>query len=279
MRWQQPQTAKTTEDIPLLYISEDETFSEALTEIPVDHGHVQPDGALIQGTTHPSTLPPPETESSIEDELQMQEAAVKIQAAFKGYKTRKDMRPVFKEVFKNQSADLHGTLTLVCITEGKPSTVHWLKNGQQITNDKRCRTETTANGVCTLVIKDLTTNDSGIYTCEVINKFGVSSYNGNITVVPPQRKVGKIGQTVKLTCKVTGSPKPAISWLKDGLPLEDDPRHIITADRTGTCCLILDSLTAEDSGQYTCYATSPMGSAGTLAKVVVQGESVDEDVE
>ncbi|XP_026160421.1 obscurin isoform X2 [Mastacembelus armatus] len=187
MRWQQPQTAKTTEDIPLLYISEDETFSEALTEIPVDHGHVQPDGALIQGTTHPSTLPPPETESSIEDELQMQEAAVKIQAAFKGYKTRKDMRPVFKEVFKNQSADLHGTLTLVCITEGKPSTVHWLKNGQQITNDKRCRTETTANGVCTLVIKDLTTNDSGIYTCEVINKFGVSSYNGNITVVPPQQ--------------------------------------------------------------------------------------------
>lgn len=60
--------------------------------------------------------------------------------------------------------------------------------------------------------------------------------------------------------------------LLDGLPLEDDPRHIITADRSGTCSLILDSLTAEDSGQYVCYATSSMGSAATLAKVVVQGE-------
>lgn len=80
----------------------------------------------------------------------------------------------------------------------------------------------------------------------------------------------KLGQTVKLTCKVTGSPKPVVSWLKDGLPLEDDPRHIISADRTGTCSLILDSLTAEDSGQYACYASSSMGSAGTLAKVVVQ---------
>lgn len=131
----------------------------------------------------------------------------------------------------------------------------------------------------------------------------------------------KIGQTIKLTCKVTGSPKPVVSWLKgriyliqiciycpcshnthwsfctlqayctwsglitttvlhlksdvhllDGLPLEDDPRHIITADRSGTCSLILDSLTAQDSGQYACYAKSSMGSAATLAKVVVQGE-------
>uniref|UniRef100_A0A3P8S275 Obscurin, cytoskeletal calmodulin and titin-interacting RhoGEF a n=1 Tax=Amphiprion percula TaxID=161767 RepID=A0A3P8S275_AMPPE len=65
------------------------------------------------------------------------------------------------------------------------------------------------------------------------------------------------------------------SWLKDlkelqGLPLEDDPRHIISASRSGCCCLILDSLTADDSGQYACYVSSSMGSAGTLAKLLVQ---------
>lgn len=121
----------------------------------------------------------------------------------------------------------------------------------------------------------------------------------------------KIGQTIKLTCKVTGSPTPVVSWFKgqssllplhctcqprssvgfvlymhssfthsymcdvrplDGLPLEDDPRHIILADCSGTCTLILDSLSAQDSGQYACFAHSFMGSAGTLAKVVVQGK-------
>uniref|UniRef100_A0A3B3XBW6 Uncharacterized protein n=1 Tax=Poecilia mexicana TaxID=48701 RepID=A0A3B3XBW6_9TELE len=79
----------------------------------------------------------------------------------------------------------------------------------------------------------------------------------------------QIGQTIKLTCRVLGFPKPVVSWIK-GLPLEDDPRHIISADRSGTCSLVLDCLTAEDSGQYMCYATSSMGNAGTLAKVVVQ---------
>lgn len=209
------------EDIPLLCISEDETFSEALTEIPVNHRNIQPVDSSVKGSTQLSSLPPqktqpskdapPDMEISMEDEQQMQEAAVKIQAAFKAYKTRKDMRPVFKEVFKNQNADLHGTVTLVCVVEGKPSTVRWLKNGQQIINDKRCCIETTENGVCTLVIKNLTTSDSGIYTCEVVNKFGRTSYNGNITVVQPQ-------QPPLLAQKPVHPPLAAITPLQLAIP-------------------------------------------------------------
>ncbi|XP_039666653.1 obscurin isoform X7 [Perca fluviatilis] len=209
-REEEQQRTKTTEDIPLLYISEDETFLEALTDIPANHSNVQPPGAFVEGSTQPATLPPinvpqkaqppnegtPEMDISVEDEPQMREAAVKIQAAFKGYKTRKDMRPVFKEVFKNQSADLHGTVTLVCIVEGKVSTARWLKHGQQILNDQRRCVETTENGVCRLVIKNLTTFDSGIYTCEVVNTFGVTSYNGNLTVVPPQKPVPAVQKPV-----------------------------------------------------------------------------------
>lgn len=196
---------KTAEDIPLLYISEDETFSEALTEMPAAQSDDHFPGSFAKGLSQPPHLPPaeappkvqlptedrPEVDFSIEDEPQLQEAAVKIQAAFKGYKTRKDMRPVFKEVFKNQSVDLHGTLTLVCILEGKPGTVRWLKNGQQIASDHRRRVELAESGVSTLVIKNFTTGDGGVYTCEAINKFGVTSYNGNVTVVEPQKPVQK----------------------------------------------------------------------------------------
>ncbi|KAF3834765.1 hypothetical protein F7725_027323 [Dissostichus mawsoni] len=200
-RQEDQQSTNVSEGIPLLYISEDETFSEALTEIPSNHSIVQPPVSFVDGSTQPATLPPitvpqkeqppnedsQEMDISVEDQPQMQEAAVKIQAAFKGFKTRRDMRPVFKEVFKNQSADLHDTVTLVCVAEGKTSMARWLRNGQHIINDQRCRVETTDDGVCTLVIKNLTLIDSGIYTCEVVNKFGMTSYNGNLTVVPPQK--------------------------------------------------------------------------------------------
>lgn len=203
MRRKEERLMKMVTDIPLLYISEDETFLEALTDIPAAHSNDQPPASFVDGSNQSSVLPSlsaterakplrdatPAIDIGADDELQ--EAAVKIQAAFKGYKIRKDMRPIFKEVFKNQSADLHGSVSLVCILEGRPSTVRWLKNGQQIIGDHRCRIETTEAGVCTLVIKNLTANDSGIYTCEAVNKFGVISYNGNMTVVEPQKAVQK----------------------------------------------------------------------------------------
>ncbi|CAG08043.1 unnamed protein product, partial [Tetraodon nigroviridis] len=176
-REEEQHVTKQAEDIPLLYISEDETFMEALSELPVDNQ--PPDPASTTKTPKDATL---------DFQTEPLDTAVDVQAAFKSYKTSKDMRPVFSEVFKNQSADLHSTLTLVCVVEGNLSTVRWLKNGQSIMNDHRCCSETTETGVCSLVIKNLASTDSGVYTCEAVNKFGITSYNGNITVVQPQKQ-------------------------------------------------------------------------------------------
>uniref|UniRef100_A0A8D0G5B5 Obscurin, cytoskeletal calmodulin and titin-interacting RhoGEF n=1 Tax=Sphenodon punctatus TaxID=8508 RepID=A0A8D0G5B5_SPHPU len=80
----------------------------------------------------------------------------------------------------------------------------------------------------------------------------------------------ELGETVKLACRVTGTPKPAVTWYKDGKPVEVDPHHIIIEDTDGSCTLILDNMTSVDSGQYMCYATSAAGNSSTLGKILVQ---------
>uniref|UniRef100_A0A5F4WHS1 non-specific serine/threonine protein kinase n=1 Tax=Callithrix jacchus TaxID=9483 RepID=A0A5F4WHS1_CALJA len=80
----------------------------------------------------------------------------------------------------------------------------------------------------------------------------------------------ELGETVKLACRVTGTPKPIVSWYKDGKPVEVDPHHILIEDPDGSCALILDRLTGVDSGQYMCFAASAAGTCSTLGKILVQ---------
>ncbi|KAL1023125.1 hypothetical protein UPYG_G00036690 [Umbra pygmaea] len=197
-----------------LHISEDEFFTEAATQVALKSS--KPIVAItgvpkVMQTTQEVHMTAPDVDIRVEDEPEILEAAIKIQAAFKGYKTRKDMRPVFKQVFKNQSAETNGTIKLECMVNGKPNTVRWLKNGQQIIGDQRHYINTSEDGICRLVITNMSAIDTGIYTCEVVNKFGVTSYNGNITVGQPQKTVTCTQKPADATMSSTPAVHPVLA--------------------------------------------------------------------
>ncbi|XP_075881063.1 myosin binding protein Hb isoform X2 [Nelusetta ayraudi] len=63
-----------------------------------------------------------------------------------------------------------------------------------------------------------------------------------------QRYVANVGAKINLTIPFTGKPKPAVSWLKNGQPLDTKRVNIRSSDRDSI--LFIRAADREDSGEY-----------------------------
>lgn len=62
--------------------------------------------------------------------------------------------------------------------------------------------------------------------------------------------------TMEVECRIVGGPSPTITWLKDGVSLDNDKRFSVLD--TGN--LLIKNAIAPDEGRYTCRGENPLGS-------------------
>ncbi|MGH0131433.1 UNVERIFIED_CONTAM: hypothetical protein FKN15_007170, partial [Acipenser sinensis] len=152
---------------------------------------------------------------------------------------------------------------LLCISDGTPTpTLAWLKDGLPL----QLSTQTTVlNQGMALQITQTGVEDTGRYTCIASNEAGEDSKHFNLQVLDPPRINGSdfpeevsviVNYALELLCISTGIPAPKLTWMKDGRPLpQTDGIRVLRGGEV----LRIASAQVEDTGRYTCLASSPAG--------------------
>ncbi|KAL0839414.1 hypothetical protein ABMA28_016139 [Loxostege sticticalis] len=172
--------------------------------------------------------------------------------------------------------------TFTCTSTGRPEpTMFWSLEGNRTivfpgTSRGKYHASTVLDGVTTLTINDTNKNDTGnTIVCSAVNFAGSSFVRGKLSVTsdddrpPPIITNGPSNQTLPIKsmavfpCTAIGTPEPIIAWYFEGEALIQNHRRNVSNDGT----LILKDLDKDDSGVYTCVASSPHGKyvwSGTL---------------
>ncbi|KAH9500753.1 Hemicentin-1, partial [Bulinus truncatus] len=163
------------------------------------------------------------------------------------------------------------TVSLPCQANGRPRPkIIWEKDGKEIQPSGNQRQShgrflhyiTMPTGG--LVITHTRAEDAGIYKCIAENNAGQSFRTFRVTVqVPPaieaasRQYIVSVGERVTLPCKVSGSPAPTITWTKDRRRIDFRQAKYRIETSGG---LLIDGISADDSGEYVCTADSDVGS-------------------
>ncbi|XP_032132176.1 neuronal cell adhesion molecule isoform X33 [Sapajus apella] len=198
------------------------------------------------------------------DELNDTIAANLSDTEFYGAKSNRERPPTFLTPEGNASnqEELRGNVLLLeCIAEGLPTPlIYWAKeDGILPTNRTSYK-----NFKKTLQITHVSEADSGNYQCIAKNALGAIHHTISVRVkaapywiMAPQNLVLSPGEDGTLICRANGNPKPRISWLTNGVPIEiapDDPSRKIDGDT-----IIFSNVQERSSAVYQCNASNEYG--------------------
>ena len=83
-----------------------------------------------------------------------------------------------------------------------------------------------------------------------------------------------VGNDFTIRCSAQGTPRPTITWKKDGSPLEpteDGVLRIVSTDNLMTSSVEVSEGRLEFNGVYECIAMNPAGFANKSSRIQLQG--------
>uniref|UniRef100_A0A668UB64 Obscurin, cytoskeletal calmodulin and titin-interacting RhoGEF b n=1 Tax=Oreochromis aureus TaxID=47969 RepID=A0A668UB64_OREAU len=220
-------------------------------------------------------------------------AAVTLKVALPTEMSQK--APVFMVKPASARVVLGGDVVFHCRVAAYPeANFEWEKDGRYLGETNRIKIVSESDG-STLKIQCVRNLDSGTYTCRAQNTVGRAQAAAALVVDAQDSHrqalrasaLAKLpkgvftrtctvteGKHAKLSCFVTGHPKPHIIWRKDGTNISEGRRHVIYEDQAENFILKILYCKQTDNGLYTCNATNMAGQTYSAVLVTVKEPKV-----
>ncbi|XP_063702942.1 muscle M-line assembly protein unc-89-like [Culicoides brevitarsis] len=203
-------------------------------------------------------------------------------------KKKQQYKLEFITTLRNHTVVKGSNIKLSCCTsDAVKLKVSWTKDGEPIEKDIRIRENLTKEGFCTLELLKVTPDDSGVYECIAKTPQGEAKTRSTVKVyeleaptavdAPPVLVTGFVDyyrpafNDIVIECKITGSPKPRIKWIRDGLTVEFADKYEYYYKDDGTCTLVVNRPRMIDSGKYILIAKNSAGELELTHEMVFEG--------
>ncbi|XP_037901169.1 titin homolog isoform X7 [Glossina fuscipes] len=213
----------------------------------------------------------------------------------------KELEPKFEKFLSDVLVDEGETVVMEVITSGdKPMEAKWFLTNKELSEDERMHIEANGtNGVFRLTIKNVNTDDKGVYTVKVSNSSGdakcfshliVKSVNAPESQRPQQvdivekltrpefkevfsDKTVNLEEVVKFECIVKGKPTPKVHWCFNDQPVHGHNFLVSTSGERQV--LTVQNAGPETVGKITCIAENEVGRAECVAFLGLVGSGLE----
>uniref|UniRef100_A0A7E4ZRG5 Immunoglobulin I-set domain protein n=1 Tax=Panagrellus redivivus TaxID=6233 RepID=A0A7E4ZRG5_PANRE len=179
------------------------------------------------------------------------------------------------DVPKTLVVKVNDTAILPCPARATPPPLRtWMYEGERIELPPEAAHIVEVRDDGALVLKAAQLEHEGIYECHVSNLAGEDSVIYQLRVQDPPKIISDVpgsfdivlGLRLDIPCRAIGTPRPVVSWQKDGFEIINNPDAEV--DPSGTLHIAASTLASE--GQYRCVARNPAGEDARTTNVLVR---------
>lgn len=187
--------------------------------------------------------------------------------------------PVIQEPLTDIFVGYKQKVTLSCIVGGVPiPEITWKKNSETL----KSTTIVYENRVAKYTIEETNETSEATYTCIAKNEVGTAETSCKVvvqdkpTIVIDESLLSQRLRTSaqwKIDAKISGFPRPDVSWYKNGESITSTSKFSITYEEN-TSIITINSLERSDTGKYVVEAKNNAGVASVELNLNVIGKTI-----